>query len=138
MYNRHIHRSRIPKIPSGSSLFSYQHISQRAVQLIAQFRIFPSYESRHSFVANYTSVVIFENVFWFVFVVLLSLFMYVKANTEMLSFNEKKSYFPHDPFDKGIFCTHVRICSLHISKKCFRLKCFYYQTFAFNMCSNNY
>ena len=44
----------------GVSFFSYQHISQRAVQLIAQFRICPSYESRHCFVANYTSVVIFE------------------------------------------------------------------------------
>ena len=29
-------------------------------QLIAQFRIFPSSESRHSFVANYTSAIIFE------------------------------------------------------------------------------
>ena len=62
----------------------------------------------------------------------------MKANIEMLSFNENNSYFPHDPFDKGIVCTHVRICSLHISKKCFRLKCFYYQTFAFNMFSNIY
>ena len=30
------------------------------VQLMAQFRIFPSSESRHSFVANYTSAVKFK------------------------------------------------------------------------------
>ena len=33
---------------------------------------------------------------------------------------------PRDTFDEGIFCTCVRICSLHISKKkYFRLKCFF-------------
>ena len=32
----------------------------RKVQLMAQFRIFPSSESRHSFVANYTSAVKFK------------------------------------------------------------------------------
>ena len=30
------------------------------IQLMAQFRIFPSSESRHSFVANYTSAVKFK------------------------------------------------------------------------------
>ena len=35
-------------------LFAYE------IQLMAQFRIFPSSESRHSFVANYTSAVKFK------------------------------------------------------------------------------
>ena len=32
----------------------------KLIQLMAQFRIFPSSESRHSFVANYTSAVKFK------------------------------------------------------------------------------
>ena len=33
---------------------------ERQIQLMAQFRIFPSSESRYSFVANYTSAVKFK------------------------------------------------------------------------------
>ena len=35
-------------------------LSFSSLQLMAQFRIFPSSESRHSFVANYTSAVKFK------------------------------------------------------------------------------
>ena len=31
--------------------------------------------------------------------------------------NENNTNFPHDPFNEGIFCTCVCICSLHISVK---------------------
>ena len=38
----------------------YDWLMMMSLQLMAQFRIFPSSESRHSFVANYTSAVKFK------------------------------------------------------------------------------
>ena len=37
--------------------------------------------------------------------------------------NDNNSIFPHDPFDEGIFCSSVSICSLHISEKCMNCCC---------------
>ena len=43
-----------------SIFFTYSSNFTKELQLMVQFRIFPSSESRHSFVANYTSAVKFK------------------------------------------------------------------------------
>ena len=48
------------KVYMYSLLLSLNFHCKAVIQLMAQFRIFPSSESRHSFVANYTSAVKFK------------------------------------------------------------------------------
>ena len=45
---------------SFTNWLAYSEMKMGSIQLMAQFRIFPSSESRHSFVANYTSAVKFK------------------------------------------------------------------------------
>ena len=82
------------------------------IQLMAHFRIFPSSESRHSFIANYTSAVEFKMhilvLFWCIIIPLYvneSKYLYVICLVKMITI------FRHDPFYGGIF-SHVSV-SVH-------------------------
>ena len=89
---------------------------------MAQFRIFPSSESRHSFVANYTSAVKFK-IHILVLACCIIIPLYVSESKICLV--KIITIFPHDPFYEGLF-SHVSV-SVHciFPKKCFRLKCFF-------------
>ena len=96
------------------------------LQLMAQFRIFPSSESRHSFVANYTSAVKFKIhiLVWFCCIII-PLYVSESNCLQVICLVKIISIFPHDPFYEGIL-SHVSV-SVHciFPKKCFRLKCIF-------------
>ena len=91
---------------------------------MAQFRIFPSSESRHSFVANYTSAVKFK-IHIFGFVLLYNYPSVCEWKQIAISYllGENNYNFPSWPILWRYIFTRVSTCSLHISEKCFRLKC---------------
>ena len=53
-------RKECPRGLGKVNMLAQSMLSVMVIQLMAQFRIFPSSESRHSFVANYTSAVKFK------------------------------------------------------------------------------
>ena len=76
------------------------------IQLIAQFRIFPSSESRHSFVANYTSAVILrkkKHILVLLCCIIIPLYV-----CEVIYLVKIITISPHDPFYEGIF-SHVSV-----------------------------
>ena len=79
---------------------------------MAQFRIFPSSESRYMFVANYTSAVKFKIHILVLFCCII-IPLYVSESKYLLSYLLGKiiTIFPHDPFYEGIF-SHVSV-SVH-------------------------
>ena len=84
-----------------------------SLQLMAQFRIFPSSESRHSFVANYTSAVKFKIYILVLFCCIISP-LYVNESkylSKVICLVKIFTIFPHDPFNEGIF-SHVSV-SVH-------------------------
>ena len=81
------------------------------LQLMAQFRIFPSSESCHSFVANYTSAEKFKVhiLVWFCCIIIP---LYVsESKLSVICLVKIITIFPHDPFYEGIF-SHVSV-SVH-------------------------
>ena len=79
---------------------------------MAQFRIFPSSESRHSFVANYTSAVKFKIHILFLFCcITIPLYVSESKYLKVICLVKIITIFPHDPFYEGLF-SHVSV-SVH-------------------------
>ena len=96
------------------------------VQLIAKFPIWPSSESRHCVIANYTSAVIFKKTYF-------GLVLLYNYPSECVWKQLSISYllgannynFPPGPILWRYIFTRVSICSLHVFEKYFGLKCIF-------------
>ena len=108
------------------------------IQLIAMFRIFPSSKSRHSFVANYTSVVIFEKHILVLFCCIIippyvceSKYLNVSCLVKIIIF----SHMTH--FMKVYFHINQYLFTAYF-RKMISFEMHFYQTFDFSMFSNIY
>ena len=71
---------------------------------MAQFRIFPSSESRHSFVANYTSAIKLKiHILVLLCCIIIPLYVSESKYLQVICLVKIITIFPHDPFYEGIF-----------------------------------